>query len=704
MSDVIAAILSREVEWERLPRSVPARLREMLERCLEKDPRKRLRDIGDVRLALEEIREGKAAIAEPAPAARLLSLRVLGLATVVAILCTVAGVALWNTFGPLHSAPSGTRPVRHVSIEFPGDIRIIWAGDLSPDGRYLITYGAPLVTPGGHPARGRWYRRRLGGDRFEPIQGTEGAIGFEMSPDGRWCFTLAPIAERTAARRLIKIPLTGGAAPVTVANWEEAWNPVWWVSLGNGDVIAAVRGGRAYVRIPAGSTATRKAVPFDASGFAGRLNPYSVLPNDRGVLLNTESYGGGGFEMGTGLLDLRTGKVRILLREGGNAKYSPTGHLLFTRRSTLLAVGFDLSRLEVKGEPFAVADGLRIEESFGNAQFSLSNDGTLAYMPGGVIGKHRCFIVADVRGQMREWSGERGQIGWPICLSPAGNRIAYSVTNARAIDEIWVSERGRASAQRLVAVPGADCDAPAWAPDGRHLSYFGGGPSGSGVYIQPLDGGAPRMISRAESLSHYTTMSWSPDGANIVATKMAALVNGIDIVRIPVPSGTDSLSVPVPLRADPDALERRPSFCPDGRWIAYESNESGREEIYVARFRRDGSLGTSYMVSSGGGFDPRWGRSGRELFYQSLDRAPNRRVMSVALRFEPVLTADKPATRWHLDSLRVTDDVGAYFDILPTGGMVAIQKGEDEVEPTRVEIVLNFFEELKQKALAAGRR
>jgi Tol biopolymer transport system component len=312
--------------------------------------------------------------------------------------------------------------------------------------------------------------------------------------------------------------------------------------------------------------------------------------------------------------------------------------------------------------------------------------------------------VADTRGQAREWSGERANIGWPICLSPEGDRIAYPIVNARGYSEIWVSERGRASAQRIVAVPGIDCVAPAWSPDGKHLAYWAPGPEGSGVYSQPLDGGAHRMISRAESLSHYTTLSWSPDGANIVATRMVAFVNGIDIVRIPARSEGGSLSAPVPLRADPDALERRPSFSPDGRWIAYESNESGREEIYVAQFRRDGPLRTSYMVSSGGGFDPRWGRNGREVFYQSLDAAPNRRVLSVPLRFGQALTAGRPITRWNLDSLGVIQNLGAYFDLLPSGEMVAIQRGEDEVEPTHIEIVVNFSEVLKQKMREAGKR
>ncbi len=710
--EVIGRILRGDVDWGRLPAGTPPRLRELLERCFEKDPKRRLRDMGDARLALEEIGDrnvalagagagaGAAVAARPMPRSR--SARAIVFAAGFALLCTAAGIALWNNVGPGRGAGTGPGAVKRLSIPLPPDFRTI-SGWVTPDGQYVIVMGSAHSTDVATGMVTRLFRRRIDGDRFEVIAGSDHAIAPNYSNDGRSLYFLQPISSRSAALQLLRAPMVGGAAPVAVTAWNEAWDVTSWLPLNSGDVLVGIRGGNSYVRVSGTGAAPSEPTKILAPGFTGRFSLWNELPRGRGVLVNTTSWAGGGFQMGTGVLDPSTGRTKPLLTDGGNAWYSPTGHLLFARRSTLLAVPFNLSRLEIKGEPVPVAEGLLCEESYGHGQFALSHDGTLSYIPGGVVGERRHLIVADAQGRVREWSGERAFIGWPIVVSPAGNRVAYSITNARGIDEIWVSERGRVPAQRIVAVPGVDCSAPAWSPDGMRLAYFRGGGDAGGVYAQPLDGGPPRRISRADSLGHYTTMSWAPDGSALLATKVVTLANGTDIVRVPVGPPQDPPSIAEPLISDPDALERRPSFSPDGRWIAYESNQSGRCEIYVAACRPGSSLGRPIMVSPGGGFDPRWGRSGREIFYQNLDVPPHRRVMSVGFDLRGDGLSATPAPRWNLDDLRVTNDTGAYFDLLPDGSVVAIQMGEEEGEVTRVEVVLSFVEELKQKMQAAAK-
>ncbi len=706
--EVIGRVLRGEVDWGQLPPGTPPRLRELLERCFEKDPKKRLRDMGDARLTLEEIGEGRAvagagaeaAVAAP-PMPRSHTTRIIAFAAAFALLCTAAGIALWNNFGPGRGGGAGSETVKRLSIPLPPDFRAI-VGWVTPDGQYVIVMGSAHRMDAATGMVTRLYRRRIDGDRFEVVVGSDHAIAPNYSNDGRSLYFLQPISSRSAALQLLRAPMAGGAAPVAVAAWNEAWDVTSWLPLNSGDVLVGIRGGNSYVRVSGTGAVSSGPTKILAPGFAGRFSLWNELPRGRGVLVNTTSWAGGGFQMGTGVLDPSSGRAKQLLRDGGNAWYSPTGHLLFARRSTLLAVPFDLARLEIKGEPVPVAEELLCEESYGHGQFALSLDGTLSYIPGGVVGERRHLIVADRQGRVRDWSGERAFIGWPIVASAGGNRVAYSITNARGIDELWVSERGRVPAQRIVAVPGVDCSAPAWSPDGTRLAYFRAGADAGGVYVQPLDGGAPRRISRADSLGSYSTMSWAPDGSALVATKVVTQANGTDIVRVPVRSPQDPPSIAEPLISDPDALERRPSFSPDGRWIAYESNQSGRPEIYVARYSPGSPLGRPLLVSSGGGFDPRWGRGGQEIFYQNLDVPPHRRVMSVALDLKGDGLSATPAPRWNLDDLRVTNDTGAYFDLLPDGSMVAIRMGEEEGEVSRIEVVLNFFEELRQKMRATA--
>jgi predicted Ser/Thr protein kinase len=694
VSDLIAKILERDVDWSRLPKETPPGIRALLKRCLEKDPRKRLRDIGDARLTLEEIRAGGLAPASaPARATPLGGRRALLVAALAFVLGSALTFGAWRFLGP--GAGARSNDVTSLSIVLPPNLRV-FSSDLSRDGRTLAVIGQPRQAPGAEPPRTQIYVRSMDAPEFEPVRGTEGVVGMGIGRDGTSIDYAAPVSERATQLRLYRAPVDGSAPPMAITDFDPAWD-AGVAEFASGDLLFGLDQGRAYVRIPAGSTAPSARKPIDVQGFQGQLTLAKALPHDRGVLLNATWYEGGAYRLGVGVLDLRTNKAKILIKDAGNPLYSPTGHLLFSRGDAIYAVPFDLGRLEVRGAPVAIMDGLRVSVGALNAGFLLAGNGTLCYAPGGTVGQDRHVVIADAVGAVSEWSGERQSYeATPVAISPDGTRLAATAINPRALDEIWISERGRPTSRRLVAVPGADCYAPLWSPDGSRIAYTQKAMSGSdGVYIVSADGsGAPRRIfRRAPADPGIVLTSWSPDGSRILGH---GPVNGqLDILDFAASPATGDTQVPRPFRSGPGQREN-PRVSPDGRWVAYQSDESGRFEIYVCGYGPGGATGEPLLVSSGGGVTPRFSRDGKRLYYLSLQN----KVLAVAISSQPRLSASEPTPLWDLDQLRIAVPL---YDILPDGRLIGIRKGEGEDDITRYEVVLNFTQEMVRRVKAARR-
>jgi Tol biopolymer transport system component len=694
VSDTIAKILEREVDWSRLPKSTPPRVRELLQRCFEKDPKKRLRDIGDARLALEEVRAGGASGAAGAataaghPASRR---RLPSLGTVFIFLMGFAvAAAAWNLLH-LGAGASVGRAVTRLSIAVPPEIQPSRAY-FSPDGRAMVLLGRPRAKEGVETPPIRLYRRRLDEYRMEPIEETDGVTGARFTMDGRWILFVAPVSARTTQMRLAKVPVDGSSPPVTITTLDPSWTG--FATLHSGDVLMESAGQTQYVRIPGNGGAPSKSLGFGLAGFNGSFRLVEALPADRGVLVNAISYESGGFQINVGVLDLKSGKTKILIKDGGWPRYVSTGHLLFSRGDALLAVPFDLDRLEIKGEPVAIMKGLRTEESWADAWLMISRDGTLFYVPGGVVGSGRRLVVVDAQGRTGEWSGERQSFETTPSLSPDGGSALCVIPNARAIYEIWLSERGKPAARRIVAMPGADCGDPLWSPDGRQIAYSRiAYDKDDGIYVQSLYGaGVPRRIYKLESKDIAVALtSWSPDGSTILFHRTEA--GQTDVYQVAVNSEGERPPEGKPLVSGP-ASQRGGRFFPDGRSIAFVSDESGRDEVYVAAYGPGGTVGIPVMASAGGGSFLRLSRDGKKLFYVSRQST----VMSVAIQTQPALAASAPVPHWDLQQLRVNP---FEWDLTPDGGLFAIQKGVEEDDVTRYDVVLNFTEELKERLKAA---
>jgi len=693
ISDMIARILEREPDWSALPAATPTKARELLRHCLEKEAKKRLRDIGDARIELEEaVAAGKPpsgilGAVQPPPAQRARGSR---FAFALAGAALVAGVAIGIVFANARRPASrGARAgATCLSVAMPSELRFQRAR-LSPDGRSVILLGRPRAAEGDEQARPRLYLRPL--DRFEatPIAGTEGSAGSFLSPDGRWIAFVAPLSRETTQRRLAKVLADGSAPPVTLTEWNDAWVPgaVW---LNGGDILIPTDQGKAFLHVPSAGGTPSSATKIDAGDFAGTFDFVEALPDDRGVLANATSYGAGGYQVGVALLDPKSGKARILIDQGGNAKYSRTGHLVFTRGDALLAAPFSLGRLEIAGEAIALTSGLYTPNTWAHGAFSLSSDGTLAYAPGGMAGGQRRIATVAPGGDAVPLSDERRAFEQSPEVSRDGRRVAAVITNARAIYEIWGADLDRPGLRRIAAAPGADCASPVWSPDGERLAYYRQALSAEdGIYVARADGREePARVLKKESENEFLIpSSWSPDGSALLIVR--ASEGKSDVLLLPMKAAAGEIAKPRPLLSGPFD-ESQAVFSPDGRWIAYLSDETGKFGVYLCAFHADGSVGMSVPVSSGVGGRPRWSADGKTVFFVS-DRS---RVMSAAVSVGPPLTIGARALAFDLERLRVDDQ---DFDLLPDGRLLVIQKGEEEDDITRFNVVLNWTDELARR-------
>jgi serine/threonine-protein kinase len=703
VSDTIAKILERDVDWGKLPKGTPPRIRELLQRCLEKDARKRLRDIGEARLAVEAVRAGAtgatapgAADAPPLPANPLIrareAMRNHGyLFAAGLILGALIGI---NMFGHTGRNATGGVPTR-VSVAIPSDIHFLGVGP-ALGGRAIVLIGSTKAGKDAQPVS-RLYVRRLDRDTFEPIRGTDGVQGFVLSPDDRWILFVVTPSDQSTQVHTFKVPVDGSSPPASVSTADGRLSlmdgPAW---LRSGDLIVSQDQGTAYARIkPNGGAVVRQ--KFDAPGFDGQLFTYGkALPGDRGVLLVSLLHEGGELRIGTGVLDLRTGKVKIIVKDGGAAVYSPTGHLLFARQGTLFAVPFDPDKLAATGEPVAILEGLYQPFNQFPGQFDLGNDGTLFYPPAGGAARNRHLVMIDRAGKVSDWSGEGKASEFWIFATRDGNRCATIVTGESSVSEIWVSDRGRPS-RKLATNPGADAYGGSWSPDGTRIAYSQAARTeDEGIYIQSVDGTGPplRVCGRSKSGTPLIETSWSPDGSTLLAFD-----NATTIYAIAIPPTPGTLSDPKPLFND-KAHRSIPFFSPDGRLIAYRSEETGTIETFVCRWDGRSAVGTPLQVSVGGGGTARWSRDGKRLYYDT----PQSKLMAVDIVEAPVLRASAPSVAWDLDALRVANfrGVGHLFDFLPDGRMLVVRRAEGEGEPTQINVVLNFGEELKERMRAAA--
>lgn len=668
---VVAAILADDPEPMTALRSdVPLELDGIVAKALAKDPADRYQHIDEIPVDLRAIATKAGGIARTSrtprtleaasPARRWRLLQAVGLGA----LAMLAGVGLWHLLVSSPGEPSG--PVR-FEVPFPTGWELAsWYQPLaiSPDGARVVF----AVRNGDDVGL---YMRDL--DRLETaaIPGTDGGTLPFFSPDGSWIAFFA-------GGELRKVPVDGGI-PQTICAVPQASRGATW---GPDDTIVFTAGvNSGLLQVPSsGGTPKTLTVPDLDAGEVGHYWP-QYLPGGRDLLFTIWSADG----WRTAVLSSATGKWRVVLEGGAAARYVPTGHLLFAQMSvgkaqpSLRAVAFDGSEGEVLGSPVSVLG----DPGVAGPNFAVSSSGTLVYVAGGSAAwaglAETSLAWLDQEGRTTPVLEHSGYFEAPR-VSPDGSRIAVPTFSPSGAADVWVYDLERGTNTR-VTLTGSINNYPVWDPDGKTL-VFNSSRFPAGIYRKSADGsGSAEQILRRDREPQIPG-SWSPDGATLAYTGFDDQERG-DIWVLSRQGDA------VPLVAT-SASETSPMFSPDGEHLAYVSDASGRDEVYVREYPGPGA---ALLVSTDGGREPSWGADGRTLFYRNGDA-----LMSVEVGSGPTIQASRP--REIFRGALVPASFGqTNYDVAPDGRLLVVQPVPPS-GPTRLIVVLNWFPQLE--SLVAG--
>ena len=659
VSDTLAAVLRADPDWGALPSDTPPRIRRVLRRCLERDRANRLRDAGDARIEIhdattdsESDTTGTTAAAPLAWWQEPMSIGLGALGLVV-----VTGLAVWNLNGAPEPTPG---PIIRFAIVLPQDQRLT-----SPSHHQLAVSadGAHVV----YVANGQLQMRSMQALDPTPIPGTEGGAEPFFSPDGAW------IGFRQAGQ-LKKVALAGGV-PTTIVDLQGGM--LWGASWASDDAIL-ISQPEGIVQVSANGGTPKVLIPFDdANSEAGRQP--QLLPGGQAVLFTHRPLEVNDWTQAEVVVQtLETGERRVLVDRGTDARYVPTGHLVFAQEATLLAVPFNLERLEVTGGPVSLVENMSFRGQSGAAQFGVSNSGALVYLPRTNL--DRTLVWVDRSGEETSVSEDAREYRYPR-LSPDGTRIAVAVLDADRPD-LWVRDLGRGTMTRLTFHESADAY-PVWTPDGERAVFLSTR-DGGGLFWKRADG-TGQVERLSPELGAPLPSAVSPDGTTLLYAAQHPETSW-DIEALSLTGERTSRRV-----LNEPFVQHWARLSPNGRWLAYQSNESGRHEVYVRPFP-DVETG-KWQVSTTGGVHPVWNQDGRELFYQS-----GAWMLAVPLETEPAFTPSAPE---RLFERPLISGGGRHWDISRDGQRFLMHKEADTTDSgsprAQMQVVLNWLEELKAR-------
>jgi serine/threonine-protein kinase len=672
VSDTLAAVLKSDPDWRSLPAGTPAGIRALLLRCLERDARRRLRDIGEARIAIEQALERPQteppSPLPPAPEARWRRAAPWALSGVLAVMLAAALWAPWRT-----RVPAG-RPMR-LSVELGSDASLDTAGGaaavLSPDGGTLVFVAR---TAASEPSR--LYLRRLEDSEARALAGTEGARDPFFSPDGHWIAFFA-------GGKLKKMALSGGS-PVSLCDAPNARGGSW---SEDGTIVFAPTPASGLSRISAAGGAPETLTTPDVSEGSHRWP--QVLPGGKAVLFTSGS--GGNFEEASLVIQpLPGGERKVVLKGGYHGRFVSSGHILYVHEGTLFAVPFDPARLRPIGQPVPAVQEVASYYVSGGAQFSAAR-GTLVWLPGANISTEVPIQWLDREGRLEPLRTAPADFN-NIRFSPDGRRIAADIRRGGQ-RHVWVYEWERDALSRVTFE--GDNAFPMWTPDGRRIA-FRSTAGGDGILWQRADGtGAPERL--IESRAPRPT-SWHPSGKFLAFNELSP--QGRNILVLPLEGDEASGWKPGKASAflSGPFLQRDAEFSPDGRWIAYASNESGRSEVYVRPFPGPGG---KWQVSTGGGQHPTWSRSRKELLYMAGEQIHVAGYSADADTFH----SERPQL-WSPARIPPRGGITRVYDLHPDSQRIAVLRaGADQAETKldKVTFSFNFEDELRRIAPATSR-
>ena len=650
VSDTLVAVLTREPDWSTLPAAIPPSVSALLRRCLERDPKQRLRDIGEARLSLNDAasRSISAAAETAAPSAGAASTRRPAAWAMLAV-AFAAGllVAGWAMRRPQHPLS-----VTRLSIPLPsGQVLTGGSPAITRDGR-RIAYVA--LDPGGES---RLYLRALDRLESDAVQGSEGARQPFFSPDGgRVGFF--------ARGKLLTASVSGGA-PTAIADASYYSNGASW---GDDDTIVFVPSlGSGLMRVPSfGGTPDQLTKPDEAG--AGYAHTWPQIFASGHLVLFTTWGGANAGAAGTNVLDLETRKSTPISPSTWSVRYSASGHLLISGPRGVMAAPYDPLHPQVTRAQTFVIDDVAYDTSSSNSWFSVSDNGTLVYAP--ALSNLSTFAWVDRKGGVTPIDVKAARFRDPS-VSPDGARVVVEEDSA-----FWAVDLRRGTRTRLASENEVMNAYGGFRHDGQ-IVYSSNRGGDWDLYSVPAGGGEPTRLLARKGNQQY--LSEAPDGTILFSDRGQA-------------TGANLWTLSRDGKAQPFLVSPASNvggqFSPDGRVVAYVSDETGRDEIYIRPFARPGE---AVAVSTDGGHDPRWSRDGKELFYRHGDS-----FLAATISTASGLSAGDPHRLFDLRAAPGRSANHAGYDVGPDGRFLVLILDPRAI-PTQLNVVLNWFEELKAK-------
>jgi len=681
-SDTVANILQTEPDWQTLPLNTPSNIRVLLRRCLEKDPTHRLHDIADARIEISETLAGTLDKFVLPTESKSSPQWFQHKALVVTLMVLVVGLFLTSTIMTvlIQSRTSESPGISQFLIDLPADQRIRFKYTnrcylaISPDGSQLVYAGRQDESDDD-----QLYLRSMADLEITPIPGTKNAWNPFFSPDGQWVGFYD-----YEAKALKKVPLTGGEpiplvkdippSGVAFAHWAE-----------DGTIfISSLSCKHGLYRLSESDGTLEYLIPPDDS--VKLIRYLQVLPGAKAILCRRSGYPTGR------ALDVffpDTGEYETVLEDASYGTYVRSGHLLFVRDNIIMGVPFDVKRCKKTGPVASLLSDVEFDWDYSIPQITVSENGTVVYILDTPPDKYEVTWV-DRQGRPDSLAVPALPLWGTVRLSPDERRIALTLNTPKGFcPQIHLFDLARGT-QTPLTTEGINYY-PRWSPDGSKIVFWSGRSEGRGVYCRSVDSSGPPDLLATERFpsAFLWPGSFSPDGKNLVCLSKTTPYTGMDIWILPV----EGERTPWPL-CQTESNESNPRFSPDGRWLAYVSDESGENEVYLMPCLPRFDFERRFPVSSGGGRLPIWSRDASELYYND-----GKGMMAVKIGSDPNKPVGPPERLFLFADLNA--DAGSYghvSDVSNDGRFLVSKKVTDETPGRQLICIQNWFEELKQLA------
>jgi eukaryotic-like serine/threonine-protein kinase len=673
VSEVLASVIMRDPDLNGLPAHVPTSLRHVIARCLVKDPKLRLRDIGEVRLVLSGAEAMQVTAAAPDASRGRGNRWFVALSAGLAVALAATGAALWRVGA---RAPAETVVRFEVQPRDQASLMLVARPSVA-----LSADGSTLAFAAVSKGESRLYVRSFGEVTPRALAGTEGGSNPVFSPDGKQIAFYA-------AGRLKRTTLDGTVLTVTEAGADGDPRGIAW--LADGTLVFASVAAGPLMQVPSGGGSPRAITTLDDKKGERTHRWPAALPNGKilftiGTRSSPDNYDRSTIEA----VDPATGTRQVVLEGASSARYAASGHLLFVRDSILYAIPFDLDSLTTRGTPVQVLRGVNGDTTTGASHLAIADNGTLTYAPGTAMSANR-LVWVDRQGKTQPLDLPQGLFFDPR-ISPDGTRVAVVwQTLTAGTGDIWVSDLVRNTFTRL-SFSGSTMS-PAWSADGKSVYYSAIDPDGRKTTLmrKPADGSREaEAVAALDSRVYLREVT--PDGK-------FALIDFMD--RTGGMENGQVAKLALTANAKPELLVATPwdeysgQWSPDKRWLAYQSEESGRSEIYVRDMSEGGGR---WQVSTAGGEEPQWSADGQELYYRNESQ-----LMAVAIDARTAFTPRIPTLLFE-GVYNLRSDTGISYAVAAKGDRFLMVRLSEQNATSTVTVVTNWFAELRRLTSSAPR-